>query len=495
VSGAQPPQRDPPRDAASGPGPDPARDPRPASRRPSRRADIARLVAAHDRPGPRYTSYPTAVEFHPGVGESEARAGLAQANRRAGEPLSIYVHLPFCEHRCLFCGCNVIITPYRERTLPYLDLLAREAELVAGLLPDRRALSQLHLGGGTPTYNAPADLGRLVRRLLALFPARPGAELAVEVDPRVTTPEHLDTLGELGFNRISLGVQDFAPPVQAAIERHQSPEQTAAVIERARARGFRGVNVDLIYGLPFQTPESFEASVAAALGLRPDRSAVYSYAYVPWKGPHMKDIDPATLPPPELKLELGAIARELFLAAGYEPIGMDHYAAPHDELALARRQGRLRRNFQGYTVIPASDAIGLGISAIGDVAGAYLQNTKKLSEYEALVPQGRLPVERGIVRSAEDELRRDTIHELMCNFAIDVAAIEARHGVDFFEHFAPDLALLAEEQKQGLVTIGRERITVEPVGELFVRNLAMCFDTFWREQHAGDARPRFSRTV
>ena len=466
-----------------------------ASRRPSRRADIARLVAAHDKPGPRYTSYPTAVEFHAGVGEDEARARLAAADRRAGEPLSLYVHLPFCEHRCLFCGCNVIITQNKARTLPYLDLLAREAELVAGLLPHRRALGQLHLGGGTPTYSAPADLARLVRRLLELFPAAPGAELAVEADPRVTTAEHLDALGALGFNRISLGVQDFSPRVQSAIERHQSAEQTAAVIDRARARGFRGVNVDLIYGLPFQTPESFEGSVRTALLLRPDRAAVYSYAYVPWKGPHMKDIDPATLPPAELKLELGAIARELFLEAGYEPIGMDHYAAPHDELAVARRQGRLRRNFQGYSVLPSSDVVGLGISAIGDVAGAYLQNTKKLSEYEALVPQGRLPTERGVVRSAEDELRRDVIHELMCNFAVDVRAIEARHGIDFFAHFAPDLERLAAEVQQGLVSIGRERIVVEPVGELFVRNLAMCFDTYWREKHAAGDRPTFSRTV
>jgi oxygen-independent coproporphyrinogen-3 oxidase len=466
-----------------------------ATTRPSRRADIARLVAAHDRPGPRYTSYPTAVEFHTGVGEAEALARLDAANRRAGEPLSLYVHLPFCEHRCLFCGCNVIITSNKARTRPYLELVAREAQLVAARLPARRGLAQLHLGGGTPTYNAPADLERLVRELLALFPAHPGAELAVEADPRVTTPEHLDRLAGLGFNRISLGVQDFSPRVQEAIERHQSAEQTAAVIERARARGFRGVNLDLIYGLPFQTPESFEASVRTALSLRPDRAAVYSYAYVPWKGPHMKDIDPATLPPPELKLELGAIARELFLDAGYEPIGMDHYAAPHDELAVARREGRLRRNFQGYTVLPASDVIGLGISAIGDVAGAYLQNTKKLSEYESLVPQGRLPVERGLLRSAEDELRRDVIHGLMCNFAVDVRAIEERHAIAFAAHFAPELARLAEEERQGLVSIGAERITVEPVGQLFVRNLALCFDAHVRGLPAESDTPRFSRTV
>lgn len=471
----------------------------PHSLRPSARADIARLVAAHDRPGPRYTSYPTAVEFRTheegGIGELDARARLARANERAGEPLSLYVHLPFCEHRCLFCGCNVIITPHKERTLPYLELLAREADLVASLLPARRALSQLHLGGGTPTYSAPEDLARVVRRILELFPARPGAELAVEVDPRVTTPAHLDALGALGFNRISLGVQDFSPAVQQAIERIQSPEQTRAVIDRARARGFRGVNLDLIYGLPHQTPASFEASVRSALALRPDRAAVYSYAYVPWKGAHMKDIDPQTLPPAELKLELGAIARELFLAAGYEPIGMDHYAAPHDELALAKRERRLRRNFQGYTVIPATDVVGLGISAIGDVAGAYVQNTKKLSEYEALVPAGRLPIERGVARTAEDELRRDVIHELMCNFAIDVRAIESRHGIRFAEHFARDLELLAAEERDGLVRIDAERIEVTPTGELFVRNLAMCFDTYWREKHADAAKPKFSRTV
>lgn len=463
--------------------------------RPVERAATAALIARHDRPGPRYTSYPTAVEFHEGLGAADYERRLAAADALGDAPLSLYVHLPFCEQRCLFCGCHTIITRKKEVAAPYLELLQREIELVAARLPHRRAFAQLHLGGGTPTYYTPAQLAGLLRHLLEHFHPLPGAELALEADPRVTTAEHLDALADLGFNRVSFGVQDLTPEVQRAVNRVQSLEQTAALVRKARERGFRGINVDLIYGLPLQTPESFERTVDAVIGLGIDRAAVYSFAFVPWVRGHQKRIEEADLPSAETKTSLFAIARERFLAAGYEPIGMDHFARPDDDLAKARRSGRLRRNFQGYAVVPGDDVIGLGISAIGDVRGAYVQNEKKLSTYEERITAGELPVVRGVARSADDELRREVIHELMCNFRIDVTAVERRHGIVFAERFAEDLRLLSACERDGLVRIYGSWIEATPVGELFVRNLAMCFDRYQRERHEGADRPVFSRTV
>ena len=469
-------------------------DPMPAGR-PVGRGVTAELLARYDRPGPRYTSYPTAIEFNEGLTAADYAVRLAEADALGDAPLSLYVHLPFCEERCLFCGCHVIVTRHRDAAMPYLDLLQREVELVAARLPHRRGFAQLHLGGGTPTYFTPAELTGFLQHLLRHFHPLPGAELAVEADPRVTTAAHIDALADLGFNRISLGVQDLTPAVQEAINRIQSLEQTASLIARARARGFRGINVDLIYGLPLQTPESFERTVDAIVGLGVDRAAVYSFAFVPWVRGHQKRIETSQLPDPGTKVALFAIAREKFLNAGYEPIGMDHFARPDDELARAKREGRLRRNFQGYAVIPGDDVIGLGISAIGDVRGAYVQNEKKLSVYGDRIHAGELPVARGVARSADDDVRRTVIHELMCNFRIDCDAISQRYGIAFGTYFADDLALLAEYAGEGLVRITPNRIEATPVGELFVRNLAMCFDRYQRETHAAEARPVFSRTV
>jgi oxygen-independent coproporphyrinogen-3 oxidase len=465
------------------------------TRRVSSRAATAELITRYDRPGPRYTSYPTAIEFDEAVGREQYEERLAQADALGDEPLSVYVHLPFCSHRCLFCGCHVIITPHKEKARPYLELLEREIDLVAERLPHRRKIAQLHLGGGTPTYHEPAELDAVLAHFFGHFQPAPGAELAVEVDPRVTTFEHVDVLASHGFNRISLGVQDFTPEVQEAIERIQSRELTAALIDKARSAGFQGINVDLIYGLPHQQPESFEETVEAAIEMGADRAAVYSFAFVPWIRGHMKKLEESDFPGRELKIDLFSIARERFLAAGYEPIGMDHFAKPDDELARARDEGRLRRNFQGYTVIPAEDVLGLGISAIGDVRDLYVQNHKKLSDYTRAIEAGQLPVERGVVRSADDDLRRDVIHSLMCNFAVDIPAIEARHGVRFAEVFAEDLARLKEHETEGLVRVTPERIEATPTGELFVRNLAMCFDRYWREKHEGGEKQVFSRTV
>ena len=471
------------------------RDPAPDPARPIGRAVTAELLARYDRPGPRYTSYPTAVEFHDGISSADYEARLDTANALGDAPLSLYVHLPFCEERCLFCGCHVIVTRHRDAAIPYLELVEQEIELVARHLPDRRGFAQLHLGGGTPTYYTPRELTGLLQHLLKHFRPLPGAELAVEVDPRVTTVEHIDALADLGFNRISLGVQDLTPEVQQAINRIQSLEQTATLIDHARRRGFRGINVDLIYGLPLQTPESFERTVDAIVQLGVDRAAVYSFAFVPWVRGHQKRIETEQLPEPATKVALFAIARERFLQSGYEPIGMDHFARPDDELARAKREGRLRRNFQGYAVIPGDDVIGLGISAIGDVRGAYIQNEKKLSTYGDTVRSGRLPVARGVARTPDDEVRRAVIHELMCNFRIDCSEIARRYQVDFGTYFAEDLRLLAQHESEGLVRISGERIDATAAGELFVRNLAMCFDRYQRDVHSAEERPVFSRTV
>ena len=463
--------------------------------RPVEREITADLLARYDRPGPRYTSYPTAVEFADGFTTADYETRLAAADALGDAPLSLYVHLPFCEERCLFCGCHVIVTKHREMAAPYLEMLKRETALLASRLPHRRRIAQLHLGGGTPTYYTPAQLTDLLTPLLREFRPMPGAELALEADPRVTTAAHVDALADLGFNRISLGVQDLTPEVQRAVNRVQSLEQTAALVEHARRRGFRGINVDLIYGLPLQTPESFERTVDAVIALGVDRTAVYSFAFVPWVRGNQKKLDDDQLPTPETKIALFALARERFLRAGYDAIGMDHFARPDDELARARREGRLRRNFQGYTVIPGDDVLGLGISAIGDVRGAYVQNEKKLSTYEEAVRAGVLPVARGVARTADDDIRRTVIHELMCNFRVDMVAIERAYGIDFHDYFVADLGELERHAREDMVRVSDRMIEATAVGELFVRNLAMCFDRYQRERHANAERPVFSRTV
>jgi oxygen-independent coproporphyrinogen-3 oxidase len=465
------------------------------NQRPVARDVTADLLARYDQPGPRYTSYPTAVEFADRFDPDVYAGLLRQANAAADDPLSIYVHLPFCEHRCLFCGCHVIITPHKEKAAPYLALLKREIDMLAERLPDRRTFAQLHLGGGTPTYHSPQELDDLLRYLFRYFERRDGAELAVEVDPRVTTLDHVRTLADLGFNRMSMGVQDFTPEVQEAVARVQTAEETGRLIEGAREAGFTGINIDLIYGLPHQSPGTFERTVETAIRLGADRTAVYSFAFVPWIRGHQKGIEQEDLPSREEKFSLFAIARERFLEAGYEPIGMDHFARPEDELSRARREGRLRRNFQGYAVIPADDVVGLGISAIGDVRGAYVQNHKKLSTYENSITDGRMPVERGLVRTRDDEIRRDVIHDLMCNFRVDFAGVETKYSITFAEYFAEDLHRLEPHVKEGLAEVAPDHVAATPTGELFVRNLALCFDRYWREKHEGSDKPVFSRTV
>ena len=466
-----------------------------ANQRPTDRGVTADLLRRYDQPGPRYTSYPTAVEFTDEVGTAVYEDCLAQADAAPDTPLSVYMHLPFCAERCLFCGCHVIISPDKANSLPYLELLKREIELVAERLPHRRQISQLHLGGGTPTYYSAQELDSLLTHFFEHFKATPDAELAVECDPRVTSEEQIDVLAGHGFNRISFGVQDFTPEVQVAINRVQSEEQTYGLLRRARSHGFRGINVDLIYGLPMQTMEGFERTVDSVIDSGADRAAVYSFAFVPWIRGHMKNLSESDFPDRDLKFDLFSMAREKFLKAGYRPIGMDHFARPDDELALALDEQRLRRNFQGYAVIPAEDVIGLGISAIGDLRGAYIQNAKKLSDYRTCIEAGELSAMRGVLLQGEDRMRRDLIHELMCNFRVNTADIAQRFDIDFNATFAEDLRRLAPLQESGLAERVGDEIRATPAGELFVRNIARCFDTYWRDKHEGQDKPSFSRTV
>jgi len=454
------------------------------------------LLERYDKPGPRYTSYPTAVEFHEGVGEAEYRKRLARANADSKSPLSLYAHLPFCEQRCGFCGCNVIITPHRDIAATYLDYLDKEIEMLAGALPGRRTVAQMHWGGGTPTYFEADQLARVFDRIHHHFEFTPAAELGIEIDPRVTSRAHLQRLRALGFNRLSMGVQDFAPEVQRAVNREQSYEQTRDLILEARTLGFSSVNVDLIYGLPFQTAEGFGNTLEKSLELRPDRVAVYSFAFVPWMRAHMKSL-PDEMPSPKVKLSLLAQAIDAFTGAGYRQIGMDHFALPGDELATAVERRDLHRNFMGYTVQKTRDMVALGVSGIGEVQGAFIQNTKKLSAYYEAITLGRFPVERGYALEADDILRREVIAGLMCNFRVDIPGIESRFGIAFEDYFAPEISELTAEGSpttDGLATLSDAELSVTPLGRLFVRNVCMVFDRYLRARLSGPA-PVFSRTV
>ncbi|MDP2318250.1 MAG: oxygen-independent coproporphyrinogen III oxidase [Acidobacteriota bacterium] len=460
-------------------------------------ASTLALLERYDQPGPRYTSYPTAVEFHDGVGDLQYRERLALVDADAERPLSAYVHLPFCEARCAFCGCNVIITPHRNVAAEYLDALDQEIALLAAALPQRRQIAQMHWGGGTPTYYEADQLARVFDRIRKDFTFMPDAELGIEIDPRVTSGVQLRRLRALGFNRLSMGVQDFSPQVQQAINREQSYELTAGLIAEARAAGFTSVNVDLIYGLPFQTVESFAQTLEQTLTLRPDRVAAYSFAFVPWMRAHMKKLATDALPTARLKLELLALTIDAFARAGYQQIGMDHFALPADDLGQAAASGELHRNFMGYTVQKTPDMVALGVSGIGEVKGAFVQNTKILPAYYAAVGAGRFAVERGYEMSPDDRLRRDVIASLMCNFRVDIKRIEAEFAIDFGAYFVEELAELTAAHSpatDGLVTVDAAAITVTPVGRLFVRNVCMVFDRYLRARTSG-AKPVFSRTV
>jgi oxygen-independent coproporphyrinogen-3 oxidase len=452
------------------------------------------LLRKYDKPGPRYTSYPTAVEFTDEFDEAAYRGRLARASQSAKEPLSLYLHLPFCEERCTFCGCMVVITRKRQVAARYLDYIHREIAMLADGLGDRRRVVQYHWGGGTPTYLSLEQMEKLHSVVAEHFDIDPKGEVALEVDPRVTSLEQVDLLRSLGFNRLSMGVQDFTPKVQEAVNRIQSVEQTRTLFEHARRIGFASINIDLIYGLPFQTLETFAESVDSVIAMRPDRVAVYSFAHVPWIRGHQKFIDPKDLPSPELKIELFAEAMHRFLDAGYSQIGMDHFALPEDELAIASAERTLHRNFMGYTVRPAPDMVGAGVSAIGDVSGAFAQNVKKLSGYYEALDVGRFPVERGYLLDDDDKLRRYVITQLMCNFRVERVDVEKRFGVDFDSYFGAELEELeAGPVAHGFLELLPHGLEVTPRGHLFIRNVCMTFDRYLRAKTQD--KPVFSRTV
>jgi oxygen-independent coproporphyrinogen-3 oxidase len=440
----------------------------------------AALIRRYDSHGPRYTSYPTAVQFHTGFDEQSYRRLALLSNAGTPRPLSIYVHVPFCARPCFYCGCNKIITRNPVHAEQYLQRLRREIELQGALFERRRPVRQLHFGGGTPTYLTMAQLAGLFEHLGRHFSIDRSErrEFSIEIDPRTLEPHTLAALAELGFNRLSLGVQDFDPRVQQAVNREQSPEQIEQVMTQARALGYRSVSFDLIYGLPLQTVESFGQTLATVVRMRPDRIAAYGYAHMPRLFKAQRAIRTGQLPDAEVRLQLLALTVERLTDAGYVYIGMDHFALPDDELARAMRDGSLHRNFQGYSTHGDCDLIGLGVSAIGAVGNSYSQNRKDLSSYYAGLDQGRLPVDRGIALSVDDVLRREVIQRLMCKGELSMREIEVRYAVDFGDYFANELVALNALATDGLVTSDADAIQVTERGRALLRTIAMVFDAY-----------------
>jgi oxygen-independent coproporphyrinogen III oxidase len=453
------------------------------------------LLRRYDVPGPRYTSYPTADRFVEAFTAADYAQALAQ--RRTGPaalamPLSLYIHIPFCESLCYYCGCNKIVTRHHERAAEYLRYLSREVDLHTAELGLGQAVTQLHLGGGTPTFLSDAELRELMAMLRRSFQLAPGGEYSIEIDPRTMDETRLKTLAELGFNRLSFGVQDFDPEVQKAVHRIQPAEQVFALVDKARAIGFDSINVDLIYGLPKQTPESFARTLVQVNELRPDRIALYGYAHLPERFKPQRRIVSSELPGAPSKLAMLSQSLAAFQDAGYVYVGMDHFALPNDSLAVAKRQGRLHRNFQGYSTQPDCDLIGLGVSSIGRVGATYSQNAKTLEEYYDLLDHGQFPVTRGLALSRDDLARRAVIMAIMCQGQVLFESIELAWLLDFREYFATELAALRDMAGTGLVTVDDVGIQVTPLGWYFVRGVAMVFDRYLQ---ADRNRNKFSRII
>ena len=453
------------------------------------------LLTRFDVPGPRYTSYPTADRFVEAFGEADYVQALTQ--RKSGSvgkplPLSLYIHIPFCESLCYYCACNKIITKHKERAADYLRYLTKEVELHTQHLGTGQAVSQLHLGGGTPTFMSDAELRQLMTMLRQHFQFVPGGEYSVEVDPRTVDENRLAVLAELGFNRLSFGVQDFDPSVQKAIHRIQPAPQVFELVAASRRLGFESVNVDLIYGLPLQTPESFDRTLAQINSLRPDRIALYAYAHLPERFKPQRRIHAQDLPSGGDKVAMLSRSLDAFVDAGYVYVGMDHFALPDDALAVAKRQGRLHRNFQGYSTQADCDLIALGVSSIGRIGATYSQNAKTMAEYCDLLDQGHFPVVRGLALTRDDLIRRSVIMALMCQGHLQYEAINLAWLVDFKSLFAKELEQLQALQDQGLVQLNETGIQVTAMGWFFVRGVAMVFDRYLQ---ADRNRTRFSKII
>jgi oxygen-independent coproporphyrinogen-3 oxidase len=466
----------------------------------------ADLLRRYDRPGPRYTSYPTAPHFTSAFGMQDLLHHIAAGNA-AKTPLSLYVHVPFCLNPCFYCGCNRVITRDLSRGEQYLERLLKEVDLMGALIDRDREVIQLHLGGGTPNFLPPASIGRLVERLGQRFRFSSAAnrDFSIEIDPRSVNPDDMARLAEIGFNRASFGVQDFDPVVQEAVNRIQSVEETLAVMEAARAAGFGSLNIDLIYGLPKQNHDGFARTLDTVIAARPDRLAIYSYAHLPHMFKPQKRINAADLPTPDEKLGLLALAIEKLNAAGYVNIGMDHFALPGDEMARAQEAGHLHRNFMGYTIHAKSDLVGFGASSISHIGDSFSQNQRAIGDYLDAIDAGRSPLHRGMSLSADDVLRAEVIQQVMCQGEIDIPALERDFGIEFAHYFAEDLRRLAPLAADGLVEIGERRIRATPRGRMLLRHVAMAFDVYLpanlppgaaRPGAEDEARPvRFSSTI
>ena len=447
----------------------------------------------YDVSGPRYTSYPTADRFVEAFTQDAYMLALEQRRAIAAtQPLSIYVHIPFCESLCFFCACNKIVTKHHERSAEYLRYLNREIDLHIEHLGAGQTISQLHLGGGSPTFFSDEELAELMSMLKRNFVFSPSGEYSIEVDPRTVNEQRLKHLAELGFNRLSFGVQDFDPEVQKAVHRIQPAEQVFSLVEAARRYQFESVNVDLIYGLPMQTPESFKRTLAQVVELRPNRIALYGYAHLPERFKPQRRISEYELPAAADKISMLGSALKAFIDAGYVYVGMDHFALPDDDLAIAKRQGRLHRNFQGYSTQPDCDLISLGVSAIGRVGGTYSQNAKTIEEYYDHLNHGRFPVVRGLALSRDDIVRRAVIMAIMCQGALQYESIELAYMLDFKKYFADEMVALKALEKTDMLVLEEDGLQVTDTGWFFVRAVAMVFD---KHLQTDRNRARFSKIL
>jgi len=451
------------------------------------------LLKKYDRSGPRYTSYPTAPYFHPGVGAATYLDHLHQEDTGAAREISLYVHLPFCDTLCYFCGCNMMVTRSRSKVERYLEYLEKEIALLRPHLGPAPKVAQLHWGGGTPTHLAPDEIRRLGNALHAAFDFTEEAEMGVEIDPRELTRDHMVALQEVGFNRCSMGVQDFHPEVQQAVNRIQPAFITQQALDWARDLGFGSINIDLMYGLPHQTQATFSSTLEQVLTMAPDRMAIFNYAHLPTMIKHQTMIQQEWLPSPEEKLQLLKLSIERLTGADYVYIGMDHFARPDDELTVAMEQGTLYRNFQGYSTHAGINMVALGISSIGMLTSLYVQNQKTLEEYYKALDNNELPIMRGVELTADDRLRREVIVELMCNFVLHKARIEAKYGITFDDYFADALHQLEPFQADNLVQLHPDKITVTEPGRLLIRNIVLHFDAYLQSKEG--KKPQFSRTV
>ncbi len=450
------------------------------------------FLARYNRPGPRYTSYPTAPVWNDSFGPSDLEKVHEEAER-AKSPVSLYMHIPFCESLCLFCACNVIIQKDKRVAPPYLEILKREMTRVSRSVSSDRPVVQFHWGGGTPTYLTPAQIEDLFGFTREHFTFAPDAEIGIEVDPRVTSREHLETLRKLGFNRLSMGIQDFHPLVQKTINRVQPFELTGGLIQSARELGFESVNVDLIYGLPYQTAETFAHTVDQILELTPDRVALFSYAHVPWLKKQQGSFE-GHLPEGMQKFEIFRTGLLKFLEAGYLYIGMDHFAKPGDELAVSQKNRTLHRNFQGYTTKAGADLYGMGITAISGIQNSYAQNQRDIPSWEKAVAERGIATMRGYHLSEDDRLRRAVISRLLCHTIVLKDEISREFAIDFDSYFADELARLEPFIADGLVALDSNEIRTTWLGRVFIRNLAMIFDPYLEKQHL-NAKPLFSKTL